>query len=203
LFGPVVSANSLSKRSSRYLNPREFAVKEAHVEVERPPLSNVEEVRLPGTRADAAFALLERVTEQLRREIHVALRGRGITWTQYNVLRALHSERSGGLTCSDLGSRLAGTDPDITRLLDRLAKQRLVRRRRDMRDRRAVLTEITEEGRLLVESVIPSVDSRIRQLFEHMAPARLQLLVDLLEEAMKPPKQQGHARQSLPTARAG
>jgi DNA-binding MarR family transcriptional regulator len=102
-----------------------------------------------------------------------------------------------------LGSRLAGTDPDITRLLDRLAKQRLVRRRRDMRDRRAVLTEINEEGRLLVESVIPSLESRIRELFEHMAPARLQLLIDLLDEAVKPPKQHGHATQSLPTARAG
>jgi DNA-binding MarR family transcriptional regulator len=173
------------------------------VEVERPLPSNVEEVRLPGTPADAAFGLLERVTEQLRREIHVALRGRGITWTQYNVLRAIHSEGSGGLTCSELGSRLSGTDPDITRLLDRLAKQRLVRRRRDMRDRRAVLTEITEEGRLLVESVIPSVDSRIRELFEHMPPARLQLLIDLLDEAMNPPKQHGHPPHSLTTARAG
>jgi DNA-binding MarR family transcriptional regulator len=205
--GPVVrsgcSANSLAKRSSRYPNLRDLAAKEAHVEVERPLLSNVAEVRLPGTTADAAFALLERVTEQLRREIHVVLRGRGITWTQYNVLRALQSEGSGGLTCSELGSRLAGTDPDITRLLDRLAKQRLVRRRRDMRDRRAVLTEITEEGRLLIESVIPSLESRIRELFEHMAPARLQLLIDLLDEAAKPPKQHGYAPQSLPTARAG
>jgi DNA-binding MarR family transcriptional regulator len=88
-------------------------------------------------------------------------------------------------------------------LLDRLAKQRLVRRRRDMRDRRAVLTEITEEGRLLIESAIPSLESRIRELFEHMAPARLQLLIDLLDEAAKRPKQHGYAPQSLPTARAG
>jgi DNA-binding MarR family transcriptional regulator len=180
-----------------------LAAKEAHVEVERPLLSNVAEVRLPGATADAAFALLERVTEQLRREIHVALRGRGITWTQYNVLRALQSEGSGGLTCSELGSRLAGTDPDITRLLDRLAKQRLVRRRRDVRDRRAVLTEITGEGRELVESVVPSLDCRIRGLFEHMAPARLQLLIDLLDEAITPPKQNDRAPQPLPAARAG
>jgi len=173
------------------------------VEVERTLPPTVEQVRLVSTPGDAAFARLERVTEHIRREIHVALRGRGITWTQYNVLRALDSEGPGGLTCTELGNRLAGTDPDITRLLDRLTKQRLVRRRRDMRDRRAVLTEITAEGRLLVESVIPLLESRIPELFGHMASARLQLLIELLDEVMKVTKQHGHLPQAVPAARAG
>jgi DNA-binding MarR family transcriptional regulator len=130
--------------------------------VERSLRHNVEEVELSNNLAEAALARLERVTECFRREIHLVLRARGMTLTQYKVLRTLYNEGSDGLicglTCSELGDRLAGTDPDMTRLLDRLAKQRLVRRRRDMRDRRAVLTEITDEGRRLVESVIPSLD---------------------------------------------
>jgi DNA-binding MarR family transcriptional regulator len=171
--------------------------------VERSLPYNVKEVELSNNPAEAALASLERVTERLRREIHLVLRARGMTLTQYNVLRTLYSEGSIGLTCSELGSRLAGTDPDITRLLDRLAKQRLVRRRRDVRDRRAVLTEITDEGRQLVQSVIPSLDCRVRGLFEHMAPARLQLLIDLLDEAIKPQREHDRAPQRLPTARAG
>jgi MarR family 2-MHQ and catechol resistance regulon transcriptional repressor len=166
--------------------------------VERSLPHNVEEVELSTNPPEAALARLERVTERLRREIHLVLRARGMTLTQYNVLRTLYNAGSNGLTCSELGSRLAGTDPDITRLLDRLAKQRLVRR-----DRRAVLTEITDEGRQLVESVIPSLDCRVRGLFEHMAPARLQLMIDLLDEAIKPQKQHDRASQPLPTARAG
>jgi DNA-binding MarR family transcriptional regulator len=171
--------------------------------VERSLRHNVEEVELSNNAAETALARLERVTERLRREIHLVLRARGMTLTQYNVLRTLYSEGSNGLTCSELGSRLAGTDPDITRLLERLAKQRLVRRRRDVRDRRAVLTEITGEGRELVESVIPSLDCRIRGLFEHMAPARLRLLIDLLDEAITPPKQNDRAPPPLPAARGG
>jgi DNA-binding MarR family transcriptional regulator len=171
--------------------------------VERSLPHNVEEVELSTNPPEAALARLERVTERLRREIHLVLRARGMTLTQYNVLRTLYNAGSNGLTCSELGSRLAGTDPDITRLLDRLAKQRLVRRRRDVRDRRAVLTEITDEGRQLVESVIPSLDCRVRGLFEHMTPARLQLMIDLLDEAIKPQKQHDRASQPLPTARAG
>jgi DNA-binding MarR family transcriptional regulator len=153
--------------------------------------------------ADAALASLERTANHLRREIHLMLRAHGVTWTQYNVLRVLRDEASGGLTCSELAGRMAAADPDITRLLDRLAKQRLVRRRRDLRDRRAVVTEITQEGRRLLESIALSLDAHIRGLFAHMVPARLQLLVELLDEARRSQKPHELARQPIPSTRAG
>lgn len=153
--------------------------------------------------AEAALASLERTANHLRREIHLMLRASGVTWTQYNVLRILRDDAAGGLTCSELGSRLAAADPDITRLLDRLAKQRLVRRRRDQRDRRAVVTEITAEGQQLLESIGLSVEARICGLFDHMAPARLQLLVELLDEARRSKRSTELAPQPFPAARAG
>ena len=170
--------------------------------VERSLESNVEEVEPSNNPAEVALAKVEWVAERLRREIHLVLRARGMTLTQYNVLRTLYREGVNGLTCSELGSRLAGTDPDITRLLDRLALHRLVRRQRDARDRRAVLTEITDEGRQLVDSVIPMLDRRIRGLFEHMTPERLQLLIDLLDEAIEPISRNDRARQTLRSAQS-
>jgi DNA-binding MarR family transcriptional regulator len=99
---------------------------------------------------------------------------------------------------------LSGADPDITRLLDRLAKQGLVRRHRNTQDRRAVLTEITEEGTRLLAFVAPLLDARVQTLFGHMAEARLQLLIDLLNEAMPAPRRnEEHAPQPVPTAKAG
>ncbi|MGA9720556.1 MAG: MarR family transcriptional regulator [Acidobacteriaceae bacterium] len=155
------------------------------------------------TPADA-LATLERITEYLRREIHLTLRVHGITTAQYNVLQALRSGPPEGLTCSELGSKLSGADPDITRLLDRLAKQGLVRRHRNAQDRRAVLTEITEEGTRLLAFVAPLLDARIQTLFAHMAEARLQLLIDLLNEAMPAPKRNEEpAPRPVPTAKAG
>jgi DNA-binding MarR family transcriptional regulator len=158
---------------------------ERQVRVERPLKDEPEPVQLFESPAEAAFVRLEWFTDHLRREIHLVLRPYGLTWTQYNVLRILRSDPSDGITCSELGSRLAGADPDITRLLDRLARQRLVHRRRDVRDRRAVLTEITDEGRQLLESIGPTLDDKIQDLFGHMAPPRLQLLIELLDEAMR------------------
>jgi DNA-binding MarR family transcriptional regulator len=141
-----------------------------------------EDAQPGGNLAEAVLCRLEQVTDALRREIHLTLRACGMTTGQYNVLRALRSESPNGLTCTELGNRLAGSDPDITRLLDRLAKQQLVRRRRDAHDRRAVVSEITEEGLRLLESVTPRLEARIQALFEHMTADRLQLLVELLEE---------------------
>jgi DNA-binding MarR family transcriptional regulator len=150
------------------------------------------------------LASLERITEYLRREIHLTLRVHGMTTAQYNVLQALRSGAPEGLTCSELGSRLSGADPDITRLLDRLAKQGLVRRHRNAQDRRAVLTEITEEGSHLLDFVAPLLDARIQALFGHISEARLQLLVDLLNEAMPALKRNGErAPQPVPTSKAG
>jgi DNA-binding MarR family transcriptional regulator len=160
---------------------------------------------------ELALIELERTTDQLRREIHLLLRTFGLTSTQFNALRILESGEPGGLTCSGLGNRLISTDPDITRLLDRLAKQGLVRRRRDAHDRRVVLTEITEAGGSLLQSIAPQLDARVRELFAHMPQQRLEQLIELLEETRHMP---GHTSEQdnvqelpetrgLPTARAG
>jgi DNA-binding MarR family transcriptional regulator len=171
------------------------------VAVERPQSS--EQVQPLVSPAETAFAGIERTANHLRREVHLMLRAYGLTWTQYNVLRVLRDEDAGGLTCSELGSRLAAADPDVTRLLDRLTKQRLVRRRREVRDRRSVVTEITPEGRQLLASIGVSLDAQIRGLFEHIAPARLQLLVELLEEARNSRKSNERAAQPLAQTRTG
>jgi DNA-binding MarR family transcriptional regulator len=170
--------------------------------MERPLSYAREHIQTFVSPAETAFASVERAANELRRDIHRTLRTQGLTWAQYNVLRALGKEASGGLTCSELANRLAA-DPDITRLLDRLAKQRLVRRRRDVRDRRAVVTELTEQGRHLLASIAPSLDARVGELFDHTAPARLQLLIELLAEARRPQQSTERVSQPLPARRAG
>ncbi|MFA7461251.1 MAG: MarR family transcriptional regulator, partial [Trueperaceae bacterium] len=68
------------------------------------------------------------------------LRESGITWTQYNALRILRGAEGSPLSCGEIGERMISRDSDVTRLLDRLEKQALVRRERDERDRRVVKT---------------------------------------------------------------
>jgi DNA-binding MarR family transcriptional regulator len=72
-------------------------------------------------------------------------------------------------------------DPDITRLLDRLEKRKLVKRARDVKDRRVVLTRIAPAGLELLARLDVPVRDIHRKLLGHLGPARLRTLAELLE----------------------
>ena len=73
-------------------------------------------------------------------------RSEGISQSQYNILRILRGARPKALKISEISDRMITRDPDVTRLVDRLIKQGLVRRERGEEDRRVVLVEITPAG---------------------------------------------------------
>ena len=95
---------------------------------------------------EEAMLNLARTADRMQSSVRQLLKPFGLTPNQYNALRILRGAGPGGLTCTELGERLVSEDPDITRLLDRLAKQQLVRRRRNEGDRRVVYTEISPRG---------------------------------------------------------
>ena len=74
----------------------------------------------------------------------------GISPSQYNILRILRGARPKAAKISEISDRMITRDPDVTRLVDRLIKQGLVRRERDTGDRRVVLVEITGAGLALL-----------------------------------------------------
>ena len=85
---------------------------------------------------EEALLNLMRTADCINRAFHLQIRTWGVTSTQYNVLRILRGAHPAALTCSDIGSRMIATDPDITRLLGRLKALKLIRQNRDRHDRR-------------------------------------------------------------------
>ena len=77
-------------------------------------------------------------------------------------------------------------DPDITRLMDRLEKRGLVRRERDGKDRRVVITRITQSGLDLLSHLDLPVEEFNRDRIGHLGPERLQTLISLLELVRDP-----------------
>jgi len=103
--------------------------------------------------------------------------------SQYNILRILRGS-SEGLTCGEIGERTVARDPDITRLVDRLAKRGLVRRIRSQTDRRVVQVEITKKGLDLLSDLDPHVQRMPRALLGHLSQTQLQQLSRLLSEVL-------------------
>ena len=128
---------------------------------------------------EAAFLELLRTTDMLSRQPALVLKSEDLSATQYNVLRILRGAPE-GLTCGEVANRMITRDPDITRLLDRLAKRGLISRRRGTKDRRMVLTRITTEGlALLARLDEPVLDAHRKQL-GHLGRERLRALSELL-----------------------
>lgn len=104
-----------------------------------------------------------------------------LTPHQYNVLRILRGAHPHRLASSQIGERMIARDPDITRLVDRLAKRGLVERLRSDRDRRVVEVGITAKGRKVVGGLDAHVQRMPKALLGHLGPARLRQLGDLLD----------------------
>ena len=125
---------------------------------------------------------LLRTGETLSRDVENLLRASDLSGAQYNVLRILRGAGKDGLTCSEAGERMVTHDPDITRLLDRLEKRKLITRSRDTRDRRVVKTRITPQGLRLLGTLDKPVADLHRGLFHHMTGRDLKKLSSLLEK---------------------
>ena len=131
---------------------------------------------------ETAFLELLRTTDQLTRGLVPVLKAEELSITQYNVLRILRGSPK-GLPCGEIGSRMITRDPDITRLLDRLEKRGLISRRREPKDRRTVLTRITQVGMDVLARLDEPVQAAHRNQLAHLGREGLTSLCELLRTA--------------------
>ena len=110
----------------------------------------------------------------------------GITGTQYNVLRILRGAEPRGLCRNEVRDRLLNRMPDATRLLDRMEEAGLVSRSRDGEDRRLVSTQLTRQGRRLVDELDDVVAREHERRFGHLSEQQLRTLIKLLTVVRHP-----------------
>jgi len=137
-------------------------------------------------REEEALLNLGRTYEFLSQRMAELLKQYQLTPTQYNMLRILRGAGADGVTCSQATERMLSPDPDVTRLLDRMEAQDLIRRERSKEDRRVVITRITERGLELTNRIDAPLSQLLRQYLGRVGQARLRDLVDILEALREP-----------------
>jgi DNA-binding MarR family transcriptional regulator len=146
-----------------------------------------------------AFLNLQRTADALLRGVEELLKPWGLTQTQYNALRILRGAGERGLLCREVGERMVTRDPDVTRLLDRLDSRGLIERSRDPRDRRVIITRITESGLKVLAGIDAPLEELHRRQLGHLGETNIRQLIRLLENARSP----GNRLLNPPTAAAG
>jgi len=130
-----------------------------------------------------AVTSLMRVQQLVLARLDAILKPHGLSFARYEALVLLTFSSRGSLPLGKMGERLQVHPTSVTSIVDRLEAAGLVVRRRHPEDGRAVLAEITEEGRALVERATADLvgadfglgalgDGDLRALSELLRPVR-------------------------------
>jgi DNA-binding MarR family transcriptional regulator len=101
--------------------------------------------------AMAVVTSVMRVQQLLSAQVDAVLKPHGLTFARYEVLMLLSFSRRGALPLGKIGERLQVHPASVTNAVDRLERQRLVRRTPHPTDGRATLAALTAKGRAVAE----------------------------------------------------
>lgn len=109
-----------------------------------------------------------------------------LTPQQYNALRLLRAAHPQPIRTLDLAARLVSRAPDITRLLDTLARRELITRERPETNRREVHVGIAPAGIALLDDLHEPLRSCHERQLGHLSRSQLRDLCALLRAARLP-----------------
>ncbi|NCQ33830.1 MarR family transcriptional regulator [bacterium] len=114
------------------------------------------------------------------------LRRESLGVSLYNILRILRGQQGEPLSCSAIGERLVTRVPDVTRLIERLARRGLVERRRCPQDGRKVLITLSDRGAGLLARLDEPVLVLHREMLGHLTRQEMKTLNELLTKTRRP-----------------
>jgi DNA-binding MarR family transcriptional regulator len=135
-----------------------------------------------------AWRGLLRAHAGLTRELDAELtREHELPLSSYEVLLFLNDSEEGRMRMSELADSVLLSRSGLTRLVDRLERQGLLRRERCDSDARGLFAEITPEGRRLFDAARQTHLDGVRRLFlSHFSRAELRTLGSLWQKLDEP-----------------
>lgn len=100
-----------------------------------------------------------------------------LTTSQFGVLEALF--HLGSLQTGELGTKILKSSGNMTLVIDNLVKRNLVRRQRRKDDRRCIDVYLTDEGKALVDQILPDHVAGIVEAFRVLTSREQQQLASL------------------------
>ena len=129
-----------------------------------------------------AMLMLARAYQAHTRAVRPTEAEFGLSGARYSVLRCLNNSETGRLTMKEIARRLSVTAPNVTRLVEGLVRDGLVLREPDREDRRIAWIEMTQEGRVLFDTLRPRRIQQAERHFGRLDEAEKRLLIHLLSK---------------------
>ena len=125
------------------------------------------------------IGLHKNVKELDRRTSEIA-RSYGLSFSQFMVLEALLSK--GKLSISEVRDTILSSVGTISLVVNNLEKMDYIKRESDKNDKRICLLSLTDEGRELIEKIVPENEKMIKTYMENLSKDESQTLLVLLKK---------------------
>jgi DNA-binding MarR family transcriptional regulator len=119
----------------------------------------------------------------MKRALFLRLAEVGVTPTQWTVLMCLWEQD--GLSFTELGNRLCFDHPTITGVVDRMEREKLVKRRRDHIDRRVVKVSLTQKGKDLKSVIVGAGEEVDKMTISELSTEQLGFLKQWIKTSQK------------------
>lgn len=141
----------------------------------------------PSQQTETAWVLLVRVQQVLLGEVEAALKDAGmppLSW--YDVLLELSRNPAAGLRQYEIGERVLLNKHNLSRLIDRLESDGLVKRQTCDIDGRGNIVKITGKGAQLKQEMWPVYAGKIQELIaEPLTAKQVQSLTDIMNALLE------------------
>lgn len=128
----------------------------------------------------ATWSLFRRTFSKLQRIAEDDLRKHGTTPSQFSILWNLSVEESTPM--SELSKQSACVNSNITSIVGRMEERGLVKRVQDIKDRRVVRVELTNEGKELYNQTVLPHKQFLKKMLECYSEDELTELNKLLDK---------------------
>lgn len=126
------------------------------------------------------FFVFRRLNDRLNR----VLAEHNLNTTTMLALVMIYARPEGKINPSDLSLSMISSKTNITRLADDLVRQGWVSRKACAQDRRKIFLSLTDEGRSLVEQILPIQWEQIRDIWAPFSPDEQTLFEALLRKLL-------------------
>ena len=104
----------------------------------------------------------------------------GLTIAQFGVLEALYNK--GDLRICEIIDRILTTSGNITVVIKNLEKDGLIEKKPDPNDKRSCIISLTEEGKKIIENILPDHIKNIKGIFEILTDEEKNTLKTILKK---------------------
>jgi len=108
----------------------------------------------------------------------------GLTTSQLIVLLTL-KEKEVAVPVGSLTEQLSISFPAVSGIVDRLVKEKLIKRKRSNQDRRLVLIELSKEGKIVVEKMISALEKLLSDVLAKMPSNKQKTTINAIKEVFK------------------